>query len=233
MPAATSLPRRPTPCASPWPTSGAPTPSPAGSTSISGSATSMTDAHGHHHPAPKSAVEQRVEAHRGPARRAGADHHPTSSTPIVETYEHDLGPINGARVVARAWVDPDYRARLLADGTARRRRARLRRRRGRAPGRAREHRRRPQRRRVHAVLVLPVAGARPATPLVQELRLPARMVREPRAVLAEFGTTVPDDVEVRVWDSSAEVRYMVLPLARRRRRRLTRRSSPPSSPATT
>jgi nitrile hydratase subunit alpha len=130
---------------------------------------------------------------------------------IVETYEKDVGPLNGAKVVARAWVDPDYRARLLADGTAAIGELGF----GGAEG---EHlvvlENTPT---VHNVVVCtlcscypwPVLGLPPRWYKSNAYR--ARAVREPRAVLAEFGTTIPDSVEVAVWDSSAEVRYLVLP----------------------
>ena len=130
---------------------------------------------------------------------------------IVETYEQDVGPLNGARVVARAWVDDAYRARLLADGTAAIGELGF----GGAEG---EHlvvlENTPS---VHNVVVCtlcscypwPVLGLPPRWYKSHAYR--SRMVREPRAVLAEFGTTVPDGVEVAVWDSSAEVRYLVLP----------------------
>jgi nitrile hydratase len=130
---------------------------------------------------------------------------------IVETYEKDVGPLNGAKVVARAWVDPDYRSRLLADGTAAIGELGF----GGAEG---EHlvvlENTPT---VHNVVVCtlcscypwPVLGLPPRWYKSNAYR--ARVVREPRAVLAEFGTTIPAGVEVAVWDSSAEVRYLVLP----------------------
>jgi nitrile hydratase len=171
----------------------------------------MTDSHGHHHPAQQSAVEQRVEAIEALLVERGLI---TSDVvdAIVETYEHDLGPMNGARVVARAWLDSDYRARLLADGTSAVGELGF----GGAEG---EHlvvlENTPD---VHNVVVCtlcscypwPVLGLPPRW--YKSFAYRSRMVREPRVVLGEFGTTVPDDVEVRVWDSSAEVRYMVLPL---------------------
>ena len=132
---------------------------------------------------------------------------------IVETYEHDVGPMNGARVVARAWVDPEYRARLLDDGTSAVGELGF----GGAEG---EHLVVLENTEdVHHVVVCtlcscypwPVLGLPPQW--YKSFAYRSRMVREPRAVLAEFGTTVPDDVEMQVWDSSAEVRYMVLPLA--------------------
>ena len=131
---------------------------------------------------------------------------------VVETYERDVGPLNGAKVVARAWVDAAYRERLLDDGTQAIGELGF----GGAEG---EHlvvlENTPA---VHNVVVCtlcscypwPVLGLPPRW--YKSFAYRARMVREPRAVLAEFGTTLGDDVEVRVWDSSADVRYMVLPL---------------------
>jgi nitrile hydratase subunit alpha len=131
---------------------------------------------------------------------------------VVETYERDVGPLNGARVVARAWVDPDYRQRLLADGT----RAIGELGYGGAEG---EHLVVLENTaEVHNLVVCtlcscypwPVLGLPPTW--YKSFAYRARAVREPRAVMAELGTAPADDVEVRVWDSSAEVRYMVLPL---------------------
>jgi nitrile hydratase len=131
---------------------------------------------------------------------------------VVETYERDVGPLNGAKVVARAWVDGAFRKRLLDDGTQAIGELGF----GGAEG---EHlvvlENTPA---VHNVVVCtlcscypwPVLGLPPRW--YKSFAYRARMVREPRAVLAEFGTTLGDDVEVRVWDSSADVRYMVLPL---------------------
>jgi nitrile hydratase len=166
---------------------------------------------GHHHPAPQSDIERRIEAIEALLVERGLI---TSDVvdAIVETYQHDVGPMNGAKVVARAWVDADYRARLLGDGTAAIAELGF----GGAEG---EHlvvlENTDQ---VHNVVVCtlcscypwPVLGLPPAW--YKSFAYRARMVREPRAVLAEFGTTLPDDVEVRIWDSSAEVRYLVLPL---------------------
>jgi len=165
----------------------------------------------HHHPSPVSPVERRVAAIEALLVEKGLI---TSDVvdAVIETYEHDVGPLRGARVVARAWVDGDYRARLLADGTRAVGELGL----GGAEG---EHlvvlENSPE---VHNVVVCtlcscypwPVLGLPPRW--YKSFAYRSRAVREPRAVLAEMGTTVPDDVEVRVWDSSAEVRYMVLPL---------------------
>jgi len=130
---------------------------------------------------------------------------------IVRHYEQDVGPMNGARVVARAWADSAYRARLLADGT--RAIAEL----G-FGGPQGEHmvvvENTPA---VHNVVVCtlcscypwPVLGLPP--PWYKDPAYRSRMVREPRALLAEMGLALDPAVEVRVWDSSAEIRYLVLP----------------------
>jgi nitrile hydratase len=136
---------------------------------------------------------------------------PETIEKVAAHYENELGPHLGARVIARAWVDPDYKQRLLDDGLA-------------ATGElgiggaqlemlvvvenTAE---------VHNVIVCtlcscypwPLLGLPPDWYKSPEYR--ARVVREPRAVLHEFGLDLPDDKEIRVWDSSAEVRYLVLP----------------------
>jgi nitrile hydratase subunit alpha len=130
---------------------------------------------------------------------------------IVTTYEHKVGPHLGARIVARAWTDPDFRERLLADGTAAAAELGI----GGAQGfvmvaKANE----PG---VHNVVVCtlcscypwPVLGLPPTWYKSAPYR--SRMVREPRAVLAEMGLRLADDVAIRVWDSTSEVRYLVLP----------------------
>ena len=130
---------------------------------------------------------------------------------LIETYEKKVGPRNGARVVAKAWVDPAYRARLFKDATPAI--AEL----GYA-GRQGEHivalENTPKQ---HNMVVCtlcscypwPVLGLPPAWYKSPPYR--SRMVKEPRTVLAEFGVKLDPSVEVRVWDSSAEIRYLVLP----------------------
>lgn len=130
---------------------------------------------------------------------------------IVDTYENKVGPRNGARIVARAWVDPEYKKRLLADATA-------------AiaefgfiePGAedmvAIENT--PQVRNMVVCTLCscypwPVLGLPPAWYKSDAYR--ARAVIDPRGVLKEFGEDIPEDVEVRVWDSTAELRYLVVP----------------------
>jgi len=130
---------------------------------------------------------------------------------VVDHYETNVGPLNGARVVARAWSDPAYMERLLADGT-------------RAVGELgfggpEGHMivAVPNTSVVHNVVVCtlcscypwPVLGLPPAWYKSPAYR--SRMVAAPRAVLAEMGLDVPPDVRIRVWDSSAEARYLVVP----------------------
>ena len=130
---------------------------------------------------------------------------------IIERYETDVGPLNGARVVAKAWTDPEYRARLLADGTAAIAELDI----GGAQGEKMVVVENTSD--VHNVVVCtlcscypwPVLGLPPAW--YKDPAYRSRIVREPRTVLGEFGLTLDDDVEVRVWDSSAEIRYLVLP----------------------
>ncbi len=131
---------------------------------------------------------------------------------IVERYERDIGPMNGARAVARAWTDPAYRARLLADAWPAI--AEL----GIATGPERTPivvlENTPDR---HNVVVCTLCSCYPSSLLglppswYKSPPYRSRMVREPRAVLREMGLDLPPDVALSVWDSSAEVRYMVLP----------------------
>ena len=130
---------------------------------------------------------------------------------IVENFEHNLGPLNGAKVVARAWSDPDYKARLLDDGTAAIAELGF----GGAEG---DHMVVVENTAdVHNLVVCTLCSCYPWPTLGLPptwYKAPAyrsRAVREPRVLLAEMGTPIPDDVEIRVWDSSAEVRYLVLP----------------------
>jgi nitrile hydratase subunit alpha len=164
----------------------------------------------HHHPAPPSPVEQRVAALEALLTERGLVPEGFIEA-TIHRYESEIGPMNGARVVARAWADPQYKQRLLADGTAAI--AEL------GFGGAEGHHmvvveNTPA---VHNVIVCtlcscypwPTLGLPPAWYKDPPYR--ARMVREPRAVLTEMGCPLPEDVEIRVWDSSAEVRYLVLP----------------------
>ena len=130
---------------------------------------------------------------------------------FIATYETQVGPLNGARVVARAWTDPEYKARLLADGTAAIKELGF-------SGPQGEHivvvENTPA---VHNVVVCtlcscypwPVLGLPPSW--YKDPAYRARVVREPRAVLTEMGLELTDDVEIIVRDSSSEVRWLVLP----------------------
>ena len=130
---------------------------------------------------------------------------------LVRTYEQDIGPLNGATVVARAWVDPAYKKRLLADGTAAI--AEL----GFSGAQGAEMVVLENTPTVHHMVVCtlcscypwPVLGLPPTWYKSAAYR--SRAVLEPRGVLREFGLELDAAVEVRVWDSTAEVRYLVLP----------------------
>ncbi|MEM9036663.1 MAG: nitrile hydratase subunit alpha [Actinomycetota bacterium] len=130
---------------------------------------------------------------------------------IVQLFSDEIGPRNGARVVARAWVDPDYRQRLLADATSAIAELGF-------SGIQGEHMVAVENAdALHHVLVCtlcscypwPVLGVPPAWYKSSEYR--ARVVRDPRGVLGEFGLVLDDDVEIVVWDSTAEIRYLVIP----------------------
>jgi nitrile hydratase len=166
---------------------------------------------GHHHPPPTSPVEDRVAALEALLVAKGLLD-PQAMDAVVDHYEHAVGPMNGARVVARAWLDADFRHRLLSDGTAAIAELGF-------GGPEGDHvvvvENTPE---VHNVVVCtlcscypwPVLGLPPTWYKSPPYR--SRMVREPRVLLAEMGCPVPDEVEIRVWDSSAEVRYLVLPV---------------------
>ena len=170
----------------------------------------MSASDDHHHPAPLSPVEVRAKALEDLLVEKGVVA-PGVIDAVVDAYEHDIGPLNGARVVARAWADPVYRQRLLADGTAAIAEFGF-------GGPEGEHivvvENTPT---VHNVVICtlcscypwPVLGLPPNWYKSAPYR--ARMVREPRRLLSEMGLDLPTSVEVRVWDSSAETRYMVLP----------------------
>ena len=136
---------------------------------------------------------------------------PAALDAIIDTYEHKVGPRNGARVVARAWSDPDYKRRLLDDATTAIAELGY-------GGRQGEHMVVVENTaNVHNLVVCtlcscypwPVLGLPPVWYKSSPYR--SRAVSDPRGVLAEFGLALPDDVEIRVWDSTAEIRYLVLP----------------------
>jgi nitrile hydratase len=137
---------------------------------------------------------------------------PAALDAIVDTYAHRVGPRNGARVVARAWTDPAFRSRLLADGAAAAAELGYR-------GRQGEHlvavANTPAE---HNLVVCTLCSCYPwsvlGLPPVWYKSAPyrSRAVLEPRSVLAEFGVHLPAETRVRVWDSTAEIRYLVVPM---------------------
>ena len=130
---------------------------------------------------------------------------------IVDTYENKVGPRNGARVVARAWMDNEFKKWLLKDGTGAINSL------GYASTQGADIVVLENTKKVHNMVVCTLCSCYPWAVLglppawYKSFAYRSRAVKDPRSVLAEFGQTVPDDVEVRVWDSTAEVRYLVLP----------------------
>jgi nitrile hydratase len=171
----------------------------------------MTDVHEHHHPRPVSAVELRARALEALLAERGLVSTDAIDA-VVELYEHDVGPQNGAKVVAKAWVDEAYRERLLRDAGAAIAELGF----GGAEGENMVVVANTPR--VHNMVVCtlcscypwPVLGLPPTWYKSPPYR--ARAVSEPRAVLSEFGFVLSDEADIRVWDSSAEVRYLVLPM---------------------
>jgi nitrile hydratase len=171
----------------------------------------VSDDHDHHHPRPASAVELRARALEALLAERGLVSTDAIDA-VVELYENDIGPQNGAEVVAHAWWDDAYRERLLTDATPTIAELGF----GGAEGdNMVAVSNTPT---VHNMVVCtlcscypwPVLGLPPTWYKSPPYR--ARAVSEPRAVLREFGLEVGDEVEIRVWDSSAEVRYLVLPM---------------------
>ena len=130
---------------------------------------------------------------------------------IVEKYEKDVGPLNGAKVVARAWTDPDYKRRLIVDGRAAI--AEL----GFDSAQGAKIVVLENTSSVHHLVVCTLCSCYPWSMLglppswYKSYAYRSRVVREPRAVLREFDLDLPDSVEIRVWDSNSDLRYMVLP----------------------
>lgn len=157
---------------------------------------------------------------RGPAARVKALEElltekglvdPARLDQIIETYQHAVGPRAGARVVAKSWCDPEFRRRLIADAVAACAELGIA---GPEGGHLVAVENTP---RVHNLVVCtlcscypwPVLGLPPAW--YKSFAYRSRAVSDPRGVMREFGLVIPDDVEVRVWDSSAEQRYIVIP----------------------
>lgn len=139
---------------------------------------------------------------------------PATVDAVIATYNERVGPMNGARVVARAWTDPGFRERLRGDANAAVAELGI----ESGPGGQMEKLVVVENTAdVHNVVVCTLCSCYPWAVLglpprwYKDPDYRSRVVREPRTVLAEFGTDVPRETEIRVWDSSAEVRYMVLP----------------------
>jgi nitrile hydratase len=172
----------------------------------------MHDPHDHEHDHSElSAMELRVRALETVLSEKGYID-PAALDVLIDTYQTKVGPRNGARVVARAWVDPAFRDWLLRDATAAIASLGF-------SGRQGEHmvalENTPAQ---HHMVVCtlcscypwPVLGLPPTWYKSAPYR--SRVVREPRSVLADFGVTLPDETAIRVWDSTAEVRYLVVPM---------------------
>jgi nitrile hydratase len=170
----------------------------------------MHDHHDHDYDAEESGIALRVKALEQILTDKGLVD-PGALDAFVELFENRIGPQCGAAVVARAWSDEGYKARLLDDGSAAIAELGL----GGLQGENLVVLENTDE--VHNVVVCtlcscypwPVLGLPPRWYKSAPYR--SRVVREPRAVLAEFGTVLPEDRRIRVWDSSAEIRYMVLP----------------------
>jgi nitrile hydratase subunit alpha len=166
--------------------------------------------HDHSHDEEERGIALRVKAlERVLVEKGAVD--PAALDQFVDAYETKIGPRNGARVVAKAWTEPDYKERLLSDGAS-------------AIGELGFSGLQGEHLRVventddtHNVVVCtlcscypwPVLGLPPVWYKSPPYR--SRIVREPRTVLSEFGLELPDTINIRVWDSSADIRYMVLP----------------------
>ncbi len=170
----------------------------------------MSHSHDHDHTDPPSELELRVKALESLLVEKGLVD-PAALDVLIDTYEHKVGPRNGAKVVAKAWSDPAYKAWLMEDATEAIASLGF-------TGRQGEHMKvvenTPE---CHNVVVCtlcscypwPVLGLPPVWYKAAPYR--SRVVADPRGVLGEFGTELPEEVEVRVWDSTAEMRYLVLP----------------------
>jgi nitrile hydratase subunit alpha len=167
---------------------------------------------GHSHPQPLSDIEIRVKALESLLIEKGYVD-PQTLDALIDTYENKIGPKNGAKVVAKAWKDPAYKAWLLDDATAAIASLGF-------TGRQGEHmvvvENTPT---VHNLVVCtlcscypwPVLGIPPVWYKSPAFR--AKAVIDPKGVMADFGHRLPEGVAIRVWDSTAELRYLVLPLA--------------------
>ena len=173
----------------------------------------MSGHHGHHdhaHTEPPSEVALRVKALESLLVEKGLVD-PAALDALIDTYQNKVGPQHGAKVVARAWSDPSFKAWLLRAPTAAIASMGY-------TGRQGEHMRVVENTpKVHNLVVCTLCSCYPWTvlglPPVWYKSAPyrSRAVADPKGVLAEFGTELAEDVEIRVWDSTSEVRFLVLP----------------------
>ncbi len=163
-----------------------------------------------HHHRPESEIALRVKAIESLLVEKGIVD-PAALDAIIDTYEHNVGPHIGAQIVAKAWVDPEFKQRLLADGTSAISELGF-------TGFSSEHMVVVENTSaVHNLIVCTLCSCYPWAILglpptwYKSFAYRSRAVIEPRKVLQEFGLDIPEDVEVRVWDSNADLRYLVLP----------------------
>ena len=168
------------------------------------------DHHSHDHTEPPDSLTLKVKALESLLVEKGLVSEQTLDA-LIETYEHKVGPRNGAQVVAKAWTDPEFKAWLLKDATGAIASLGF-------TGRQGEHMRVVENTdKVHNLVVCTLCSCYPwpvlGLPPVWYKSAPyrARAVRDPRGVLAEFGTQLEPHVHIDVWDSTAEMRYLVLP----------------------
>ena len=170
----------------------------------------MSHKHDHDHTQPPVNIELRVRALESLLQEKGLID-PAALDELIDTYEHKVGPRNGAQVVARAWSDPEYKRRLMENATAAI--AEL----GFSGIQGEDMLVVENTPDVHNVTVCTLCSCYPwpvlGLPPVWYKSAPyrSRIVIDPRGVLAEFGLHIPENKEIRVWDSSAELRYLVLP----------------------
>jgi len=163
------------------------------------------------HRAPLTDIQLRVKALQSVLAEKGLVDEETLDT-VIDHYEHKVGPHVGAQIVARAWTDPEFKARLLEDGSAAV--AEM----GFAGLEGTHMEVKENTPEVHNLVVCTLCSCYPWSTLglpptwYKSTPYRARAVRDPRGLLREFGLDLPDDIEVRVWDSNAELRYMILPM---------------------
>ncbi|TDI62556.1 MAG: nitrile hydratase subunit alpha [Alphaproteobacteria bacterium] len=160
----------------------------------------------HEHGTPE--ISLRVEALESLLEERGLIN-PVAVDRVIQHFEQDVGPLNGAKAVARAWIDPDFKSRLLQDAAAAISELGIT-----VGDNVQVIENTPKE---HNVVVCSLCSCYPWSVLglpptwYKSPAYRARVVREPRKVLAEMGVDLADDVTIRVWDSSAEIRYMILP----------------------